>query len=181
MIASVSVTLTRAAQFAAERHAAQRRKDPAGTPYINHLIEVTAMLAEVVGDSDPNLLVAAMLHDAVEDVEVTREEIAELFGEDVAELVMLVTDDKQLPKAERKRLQVASAPHKPRRAQWLKMADKISNVRAVRDHPPVGWSPERCREYVVWARAVVGGFTEPHPVLLERFATIEAELLRRLG
>lgn len=178
---SLAVTLTRATRFAAERHAAQRRKDPAATPYVNHLIEVTAMLAEVVGDSDPNLLVAAMLHDSVEDVQVTREEIAAEFGEDVAELVMLVTDDKTLPKAERKRLQVANAPHKPRRAQWLKMADKISNIRAVRDNPPTSWSVERCREYVVWARQVVGGFTEPHPVLLDRFAEIEADLLRKLG
>jgi (p)ppGpp synthase/HD superfamily hydrolase len=172
--------LTRAAQFAAERHAAQRRKDAASTPYVNHLIEVTALLAEVVGDSDPNLLAAAMLHDAIEDVDVTREEIAELFGEDVAELVMLVTDDRSLPKPERKRLQVCNAPRKPRRAQWLKIADKISNIRAVRDNPPEDWSIDRRREYVTWARQVVGGFTEPHPLLMERFTAIEADLLRQL-
>ncbi len=178
---SASALVMRAAQFAAERHSAQRRKGEHQTPYVNHLIEVAALLAEVTGDTDPELLCAAMLHDSIEDVGVTRGEIVERFGEDVAELVSLVTDDKHLPKAERKRLQVVNAPNKPRRAQWLKMADKISNLRAIRDSPPAGWDVERRREYVHWARRVIDGFREPHPELSAKFDAIERELLAGLA
>ena len=171
-----TIRLMEAARFAAERHSRQRRKDAETTPYINHLIDVSAMIARYVGDSDPNLVIAGLLHDSIEDVGVTREEIAALFGEDVAELVWLVTDDKSLEKAERKRLQVANAPKKPPRVQMLKLADKISNLRAIRDSPPGEWTVERRREYVRWARAVIGGFTSPDPGMLAEFEAIAAEL-----
>jgi (p)ppGpp synthase/HD superfamily hydrolase len=178
---SLSSKLMRAALFAAERHAGQRRKGADQAPYVNHLIEVAAILAQVVDDDDPDLLVAALLHDAIEDVGVSRQEIADRFGNDVAELVAQVSDDKSLDQEVRKRLQVAQAPHKPRRAQWLKMADKISNLRAIRDSPPADWSVQRRRDYVAWARAVVRGFREPHPALLERFEQVATELEARLG
>jgi guanosine-3',5'-bis(diphosphate) 3'-pyrophosphohydrolase len=172
--------LMQAAQFAAERHSKQRRKDADQTPYVNHLIEVASILAEVIGDDDVDLLCAALLHDTIEDVGVTPAELAERFGEDVAQLVTLVTDDKTLPKAERKRLQVENAPHKPRRAQWLKMADKISNLRSVQASPPRDWSGERRLEYVQWAERVIGGFREPHPVLLEKFTLLAEEIRKEL-
>jgi (p)ppGpp synthase/HD superfamily hydrolase len=178
---SLSATLLRAAQFAAECHAAQRRKGARSEPYVNHLIEVAAILADVAGDRDPNLLVAALLHDSIEDVGVTREEIAARFNDDVAELVWLVTDDKSLEKHVRKQLQVDNAPHKPTRAQWLKIADKTSNLRAIRDSPPPEWTSDRCREYLAWARRVVSAFPDPHPVLLAQFEQVAAELETRFG
>ena len=98
---SISAKITRAAVFASQRHAGQRRKGAAEEPYFNHLAEVADLLAQAVGDSDVNLTVAGFLHDTIEDAGVTREELAELFGEDVADLVAAVTDDKSLPKEKR--------------------------------------------------------------------------------
>lgn len=83
--------------------------------------------------------------------------IAGLFGERVAGLVMEATDDKSLPKPERKRLQVEHAPNKSRDAKLLKLADKTSNLRAVAKSPPAHWPVERRRAYVAWAAAVAAG------------------------
>src|ERR1700691_2848838 len=120
-----------AARFAAERHAAQRRKGNTAEPYVNHLLEVAELLARTADDLDTNLIVAALLHDAIEDVGVTRAEIAERFGEDVASLVAEVTDDKSLPKETRKALQVENAAHASWGAQVIKLADKTSNLRSM--------------------------------------------------
>jgi hypothetical protein len=65
----------------------------------NHLLEVAVLVAQETDGSDPDLVMAALLHDAIEDQEVPRDVIAETSGEEVAE----VTDDKSLPQAERKR------------------------------------------------------------------------------
>jgi (p)ppGpp synthase/HD superfamily hydrolase len=149
--------LARAFRFAAARHTAQRRKGSAAEPYVNHLAEVADLLAAATGGTDPHLVAAGLLHDVVEDTDATLPEVAELFGADVAALVAEVTDDKSLPKAERKRLQVAHAPLHSPRAKLLKIADKTSNLRALAASPPADWSLERRCQYVDWARAVVAG------------------------
>jgi (p)ppGpp synthase/HD superfamily hydrolase len=148
-----------AARFAAERHAGHRRKGRTAEPYVNHLLEVAELLARTAGALDTNLIVAALLHDTIEDVGVTREELAERFGEDVAALVAEVTDDKSLPKEARKALQIENAPKKSPRAQALSTADKITNIRSVVTSPPANWSFERRVEYVRWARQVVGRYS----------------------
>jgi len=173
--------LLRAANFAAQRHAGQRRKGKSQEPYVNHLLEVAGLLADA-GESDLSLLIAALLHDTVEDVGVTRQEIEAAFGADVAGLVLEVTDDKSLDKAERKRLQVEHAPHRSPRARMLKIADKISNLRSLVSSPPPDWSRQRKAEYFDWAARVVAGcrglnarldalFDEAHRAGLERLAT----------
>lgn len=80
-----------------------------------------------------------------------------MFGADVASLVMEVTDDKSLPKAERKRLQIINAANKSSRAKMIKLADKISNLRAIAASPPATWNVERRREYLDWALDVAAG------------------------
>lgn len=147
--------VTRAADFAARAHVAQHRKGLAEEPYVNHLTEVAALLAEATGGADPELIAAAYLHDTLEDTVTRYEDIVAQFGEAVAKLVAEVTDDKSLPKAERKRLQVATVTKKSARAQLLKIADKTSNVRALVTSPPAGWSKARLMEYIDWAEAVV--------------------------
>ena len=74
----------------------------------------------------------------------------------MARLVLEVTDDKSLPYAERKRLQVETTPHKSPRAKMIKLGDKTSNLRSIRLSPPP-WPLERKREYLRWSRAVVAG------------------------
>jgi hypothetical protein len=108
------VSVLRAANLAAQWHVHQRRKGAAGEPYINHLLEVSNLATQATSGIDPNVTIAALLHDAIEDQDVTAETIASEFGQHIASIVLEVTDDKSLPKAERKRLQIETAPHKSR-------------------------------------------------------------------
>jgi len=158
--------------FASKKHSNHRRMGIAAEPYINHLVEVGALVAGALSEPDTNLVIAALLHDTIEDAGVTIEELTQHFGPDVAGLVAEVTDDKSLPKQERKRLQTLNAPLKSERAQMIKIADKISNLRSLQCSPPVGWDSERKTEYVRWAKQVVGGLTRPNPILLTEFDAI---------
>jgi (p)ppGpp synthase/HD superfamily hydrolase len=159
----------KAADAAARWHVHHRRKGPAEEPYINHLIEVAMLVADATGGSDTNLVIAALLHDAIEDSEVPKELIAETFGNEVTSIVMEVTDDKSLPKAARKCKQVETAPGKSAKAKVLKLADKTSNLRAIAASPPSDWSVKRRIEYVKWARKVADGLRGVNPKLDEQF------------
>ncbi|NWR12643.1 MESH1 pyrophosphohydrolase, partial [Paradoxornis webbianus] len=139
--------LLEAVDFAARKHKDQRRKDPEGTPYINHPIVPLV----------PSSPQAALLHDTVEDTDTTFSEIEECFGAEVRRVVEEVTDDKTLPKMERKRLQIEHAPVCSRRAKLVKLADKLYNLRDLNRCTPQGWSAERVQEYFRWAARVVAG------------------------
>lgn len=161
--------IARALDFAARRHAAQRRKGEAQEPYINHLAEVALLVAEATEGKDATHVIAALLHDTIEDQEVKYEELVEAFGAEVAELVLEVTDDKSLPKAMRKQLQVEHAPHISPRSRMLKIADKTSNLRSIVASPPKEWSDARKREYFEWAAKVVAGCRGVNPWLEAQF------------
>ena len=163
------VSVMRAADAAARWHVGQRRKGAAQEPYINHLLEVASMVAEATEGTDPNLVIAALLHDAVEDAGIAPETIASKFGKHVADLVLEVSDNKSLPKAERKRLQVEHAPHKSSEAKLIKLADKTSNLRAVANSPAADWSVERRLDYISWAKEVVAGLRGTSPWLEKQF------------
>jgi (p)ppGpp synthase/HD superfamily hydrolase len=149
------VRLAHAADYAARQHIAQRRKGSRAEPYVNHLTEVAALLAEATDGGDVVLLMGGLLHDTLEDTDATYEDLVQRFGPDVAALVAEVTDDKSLPKEERKRLQIEKTAAKSQRAKLLKLADKTSNLRSLVASPPEGWPPARLRDYVVWAHDVV--------------------------
>jgi (p)ppGpp synthase/HD superfamily hydrolase len=171
--------ILKAASLAAQWHSQQRRKGAAGEPYVNHLLEVAALVAEA-DPGNTELAIAALLHDSIEDQKKMREEIAGLFGERVAALVIEVTDDKLLPKPERKRLQVETAAKKSRDAKLLKLADKTSNLRSVANSPPSHWSDERRREYVAWAERVAAGVMGVSPWLDRQFEDAKALALRSI-
>lgn len=145
----------RAAQFAAERHKNQRRRGAAREPYVNHLLEVASLVATATQGRDPELVIAGLLHDLIEDQGVSADDIARQFGVAVAALVLEVTTDKSLSDGERSRLQIAQAAHKSPRARMLRIADLTSNLRALRQSPPSDWSVERQRDYFQWAHDVV--------------------------
>lgn len=151
-----------AAAFAAEKHRNQRRKGVDASPYINHPIALAYVLASEAGIGDVPTIVAALLHDTVEDTDTTAEELREVFGGRVTAIVLEVTDDKSLPKADRKRLQIEHVPHLSTRAKLVKLADKICNLRDIRRAPPADWSLERRREYVDWARRVIDALRGTH-------------------
>lgn len=148
-------TIIRAASFAAEKHRNQRRKDADASPYINHPLGLARVLAEEGGVTDPATICAALLHDTIEDTDTAPEELEREFGAEICALVLEVTDDKSLPKAERKRAQVEHAAHISEKAKRVKLADKICNLRDVANAPPANWTLERRQEYFDWAKSVI--------------------------
>lgn len=172
--------LLEAVSFAAKKHHKQKRKGADGEPYVNHVLEVANLLANVGGVADYDVLIAAVLHDTVEDTATTNEEIKERFGAAVAALVAEVTDDKSLPKARRKELQIEHAPHLSTGARLIKLGDKISNVRDVSENPPAGWSLQRRREYVDWGERVINGLRGANADLEKHFDELVEAARRKL-
>lgn len=156
-----------ALRCASEWHVDQRRKGAAREPYVNHLIEVADLVASA-GASD-DVICAAVLHDVIEDQDVTASTIAAMFGAGVAALVLEVTDDASLAKAERKARQIAVAPLLSPGARLIRLADKISNVRSIASSPPVGWPPARLLEYVAFCSRVVAGLRGTDAALEKTF------------
>jgi (p)ppGpp synthase/HD superfamily hydrolase len=176
------VAIMSAADFAARKHARQKRKGEEAEPYLNHLIEVASLVAEAT-DGDPDAVIAALLHDAIEDQGVTDAEITDLFGPTAASLVAEVTDDKSLPKQVRKDKQIAGASQKSDGASVIKLADKTSNLLAIANSPPP-WPKDRKLAYVEWARAVVSGLPFKPARLMARFeeaARLATESIEQQG
>jgi len=161
--------LIKAFRFSAGKHRNQRRKDSVKSPYINHPIDVALLLWEVGGVRDKDVLLASILHDTLEDTNTHPDEISNLFGEKVSFLVLELTDDKDLPKQKRKRLQIEHAPNKSIAAKIIKLADKCCNVRDLLAMPPKNWTLERRREYLLWAEQVVAGMRNTNQALEEYF------------
>ncbi len=173
--------LKRAICFAGEKHAEQVRKDKKETPYIEHLFAVCTALMLTGEVTDQEVLAAAMLHDTLEDTETTPEELENIFSARVRALVEEVTDDKSLPKEERKRLQVEHASELSSDAALIKLADKISNVSDIIFNPPRDWTVQRREDYLTWAEAVVAECPHANPALEERFGKLVAEGRALLG
>jgi len=149
--------LLRAIHFSADRHRPQRRKDADKSPYINHPIEVAELLWRVGNVRDGAVILAAILHDTIEDTEATADEVRSLFGEEVLGIVLECTDDKSLSYMDRKRLQIETAFHKSDKAKLVKLADKICNIHDLNQSPPRWWPKIQKQEYLLWSEKVVAG------------------------
>jgi guanosine-3',5'-bis(diphosphate) 3'-pyrophosphohydrolase len=149
--------VSEAAELAARRHNGQRRKGRGDEPYVNHLAEVANMLSAVTDGEDAELVAAGWLHDAIEDSETTHNELAQRFGLRVAGLVVECTDDMSLSKSERRQRQIEDAPKKSASAKLIKIADKVSNIRARIFANPSKEQREELTDYVAWADQVVAG------------------------
>jgi len=165
----------KAVAFAAEKHSTQRRKDAQASPYINHPIALANVLANEGDIANQDVLIGALLHDTIEDTETTPEELKAIFGEKIASIVMEVTDDKNLPKAQRKALQIEHAAHASMEAKLVKLADKICNLRDILTNPPSGWDLPRKQEYFAWSYAVVAGVRGTNSKLEKVFDVIMQE------
>lgn len=170
----------RAVRFSAEKHRDQRRKDPESSPYINHPIEVAETLWREGEVRDIDVIIAAILHDTLEDTKTTPEEIEEQFGRRVREMVEEVTDDKSLPKHERKRLQVEHAPALSAGAKQIKLGDKAANVRDVAFSAPPDWDFNRRSEYLAWADSVVERLRGCNSKLEAFYDSVMTEARRKL-
>jgi guanosine-3',5'-bis(diphosphate) 3'-pyrophosphohydrolase len=162
----------KALTFATNKHRHQKRKCKDAPPYIIHPIRVAEILIQY--DEEFFLVIqAALLHDTVEDTDTTFGELRTKFGPTVCNLVKEVTDDKSLPKEERKQLQIEHAPHISHEAKLIKLADKIANVEDLLTKPngdgiPVGWKVQDVQKYCKWALAVAEGLKGANPKMDER-------------
>ena len=161
--------VSEAADFAARRHSGQQRKGRGSEPYVNHLAEVANLLSIAADGTDAELVAAGWLHDTIEDAETTREELAAKFGERVAALVVEVTDDMNLSQTERRQKQIEDAPHKSPGAKLIKIADKVSNIRARIAPQPSERQRIDLAAYVIWAEKVVAGCRGVNPILDAKF------------
>lgn len=203
---SALAEVLRAATLAATLHESQRRKGEAAEPYVNHLIEVAHLLA--AAGAPVAVVIAGLLHDAIEDtwtapfreseaaedaakgrvraeswaahVKAMGARLEREFGAEVARTVGECTDDKTIPKEARKEAQAATAAGKSAAARQVKIADKISNLRALMASPPRNWSEARKAEYVHWCASVVAGCRGVNAALEAAFDTIHAEAVRKL-
>ena len=171
---ALSLTL-RALEFAAWKHRDQRRKDSNASPYINHPIALATVLRIEGNVQDATVIAAALLHDTIEDTETTWQELRGAFGEEIAEIVLEVTDTKWLDSATRKRPQVQKALASSKRAKLVKLADKICNLRDILASPPAKWTLERQQKYFDWAKEVVDRIRGVHPDLERRFDEVCAQ------
>jgi len=161
--------LIRALDFAARKHRDQRRKDVDASPYINHPISLAAVLCNEGNIYDETTLCAALLHDTIEDTETTNSELRETFGDDICNIVLEVTDDKLLPKLERKRLQIDHTANASEKAKLVKLADKICNLRDMANHPPANWDIQRRQDYFDWSKQVIDQLRGAHEKLEKIF------------
>ena len=135
--AGVVDELARAVEFATVHHGDQRRKT--GVPYLEHLLEALQILVEGAGVTDPDVLVASVLHDVVEDTPCTLADLTAAFGPRVAELVGWVTIPAAGPgedPAAIKGSYLRRLPGAPPGAILVKLADRASNVQTLRNLPP---------------------------------------------
>ncbi len=178
---SATARLLAAAAFSAERHRDQRRKGGRDTPYINHPLEVAERIVRIGGVEDTDVLVAAILHDTIEDTDTTAEEIEDHFGKVVCSLVLEVTDDRNLTSLERKRLEIEHAPGLTPGAKLIKLADKTCNIADITTNPPPNWSRQRVRDYLVFAERIAEGCRGNNQALDEEFQRVLADVRTRIG
>lgn len=173
--------ILKAFHYAADQHRGQRRKDISAAPYINHPIAVAEMLWRIGGVRDTSVIVAAILHDTVEDTGATPQDLERLFGQDVSGLVAEVTDDKTLSKATRKCLQIEHAPHLSSGAKQIKLADKIDNVSDVAFAPPADWPHPRRTTYISGSARVVAGLRGCNGALEAHYDAVVEQAWARLA
>ncbi len=181
---SDTAEILRAAVFASRVHATHKRKGASAEPYVNHVLEVAEILA--AHGAPTAAIVAGLLHDVVEDssddpIPVLHDDLVNAFGAEVAGIVAEATDDKSLPKETRKALQVRNAPKKSDAAKQLKLADKISNLRAISSSPPANWDHARRVEYVGWAGRVAAGLKGVNPALDALFDATYRDAVAKLA
>lgn len=169
---NTSNLVLKAAHFAALKHRDQRRKDAESSPYVIHPISVALAVSDIGGIDDPEILAAALLHDTLEDTNTTVSELEENFGSTVRKYVEEVTDDKSLPKQERKQKQIEHAAKLSKGAALIKLGDKISNVTDVTHSPPSNWDAERRKQYFDWAEAVIKSCPKVNEPLEKHFSKV---------
>lgn len=164
----------RADHYAANAHAGQYRKGKPGgerIPYIEHPRAVARILHDEAGITDPATILASLLHDTLEDTNVSHENLVAEFGHEVADLVAEVTNAKDFGPAGKTAWQVAHARTMSPKAAAVKMADKTANLRDLLSTPP-DWPADRKRKYYGDAKQVVDAMGARNIILSKIFDDI---------
>ncbi|MCB0587630.1 MAG: bifunctional (p)ppGpp synthetase/guanosine-3',5'-bis(diphosphate) 3'-pyrophosphohydrolase [Phaeodactylibacter sp.] len=168
-----------AAVYAAMKHQYQRRAGYDKLPYMNHLLKVTEALIRIGGERDEALLLAAVLHDVLEDTDATHEELARHFGREAADIVLELTDDMSIPYMERKWLQVEKARQLSEKARKIRIVDKATNIRDILSYP-LDWPLEKKENYLDNSIQVVSRIRGANPRLDAWFDETAAWARQRL-
>lgn len=144
-----------AIDFAAEKHRLQMRKNKDKTPYISHPLGVAYNVAHYGEIKDASVIIGALLHDTMEEMQASFEEIEKHFGKQVASYVRDMTDDKKLSFSERKRLELIKASKTSKGVAEILLADKLYNVNDLLHNPPEAWSRVRIDRYYQWVQSVI--------------------------
>jgi len=177
---SAQQNLLNAVIFAAKKHQGQKRKGKNQDPYIFHPLNVAKVIMEIGHVYDQDIVLAAVLHDTLEDTTTTKKELIQNFGQKVTDIVDEVTDDKSLDKDQRKRLQVVHAPSLSNEARVVKLGDKLVNGRDILNSPPAGWTKSRMQEYIQWAFDVIAQIRGANAHLEAAFDTLVNEAEEQL-
>lgn len=155
--------------FAAKAHIKKKRKGKMGISYIYHPINVANNLAKA-GIDDIETLLAALLHDVIEDTPYTEDDIAREFGESVAKLVVGLTDLSNVPKSERRKEQIERAKSYDYRLANIRVSDKIDNLHSIVDLE-APWPKDKINEYVAFSKDIVEAIDSNliHPEIMIEF------------
>lgn len=105
------------------------------------------LVANVGGVEDVEVLIAAVLHDVLEDTPTSAAEVEERFGARVCRLVEALSDDKSLPRPRRRQITLEELPEMDSLAKVIKLADLSSNIKLL----PHTWTDQRKLEYLEWS------------------------------
>ena len=169
--------LTSAASFAAIAHSADRRKNVQQSPYIEHPLRVGDRISSLGRITDCEVIAASYLHDVVEDTDITDEDIRAKFGDNVANIVKEVTDDRTLSKLDRKKNQVKNAPGKSYQAKLVKLADKLDNLSDLINEVPQGWTEQSRYGYFIWCYFVIAGLRGTNEYLEKALDDLYTEII----
>jgi guanosine-3',5'-bis(diphosphate) 3'-pyrophosphohydrolase len=134
--------------YAIEKHGAQQRGD--GSPYIAHPIRVAESVRSIAGVQDPEVVMAALMHDLIEDTAVEYDDLLRRFGQRVADLVAILSGDMRLPKPARRAEVVERIRTAEGAAKIVRLADRLDNLLDM-----ASFSPARKREYVAGSKRIL--------------------------
>ncbi len=160
--------------FAAEKHKHQRHKGD-GSSYICHPLGVAQILWDEGSCGWIDIMTAAVLHNTLENTDTTEDELNEIFGEEITKIVVGCTNDKSLPIARRKQLQIEHAAKVDVAVCFVKTAVTIHSMRDLLNVLPKGWSLEHIQGYFVWGKALLSAI----PVKDARLVKAENEIYKQ--
>jgi guanosine-3',5'-bis(diphosphate) 3'-pyrophosphohydrolase len=167
--------LLNAIAFAARAHEGQRRKD-GRTPYVSHVFRVTLIARHLFGVDDPQVLLAAVLHDTIEDTTTDFDDLSERFGKQVAEWVAALSKDKRRKDEEREEEYCRTLSASPWQVRVCKLADIYDNLSDSGNQP----AEKRARS-IQRSHRYLDALKVTMPPEIERPLAIVEELWKRLS